>query len=227
MRAKDFWKGYFDRTVRHGPPWLDYSNDRMQAQTLALALEAGAPLRGLRCLDIGSGRGELCMALRAFQARAVTGIDFARAAIQQCRRQHSGVSWECIDARSGRDMARLGTFDRVFAVEILQCLMAEDALHHAWARVVRGGRLIGVVPNGACPIVSDTIARFNGRYTAPRFEELRMMIQALADIDYWAVRGLSFQCDQRVAPYLAGPWTSRPRWKVPPNRFLFVVMRRE
>jgi hypothetical protein len=88
-----------------------------------------------------------------------------------------------------------------------------------------GGRLICVVPNGDCPIVRNTSARFSGLYAAPSPDELLTGIKRLAHVECSALRGMTFQSDQRIDPYRVSEWDESPRCANPSNRLQFVVVK--
>src|SRR4051812_8961732 len=68
-----FWSEYYRRLVDGGEE-LDYSNDKVQAQTFGFALASAGPLGGLQCLDFACGAGRFARVLAAFGAH-VTGVD--------------------------------------------------------------------------------------------------------------------------------------------------------
>ena len=78
---EQFWRDYYVEIVEKGNLWLDYSNERVQAQTFALALEAAGPVRSKQCIDIGCGWGDFCCTLSALQASTVTGVDIVRSSL--------------------------------------------------------------------------------------------------------------------------------------------------
>jgi len=66
-----------------------------------------------------------------------------------------------------------------------------------------GGRLICVVPNGDCPIVRNTSARFSGLYAAPSPDELLTGIKRLAHVESSAIRGRTFSPTSASIPIVS------------------------
>jgi len=92
-RQDRFWKNHYDDLATAAKPWLDYSNDRVQAQTFAVALEAAGSIQGRCCLDFGCGFGLLSMALEALGAAAVCGIDQSAVIINRNRQRTNSIEW--------------------------------------------------------------------------------------------------------------------------------------
>ncbi len=220
--SEAFWKAHYEALAASGPRWLDYSNERTQAQTLALALEAAGPLDGKDVLDVGCGRGQLSLSARAMGARHVTGVDLAEAAIRQNERAHPGIEWVIGSAGS---LAIGRRYDVVLAVEVLQYVSHAEAIRRLWNLVAPAGRLVVIVPNRACPIVERVMARFEGRFAPPSGLDLRASVELLPELSWWRARGLFFREDQSVAPYEASPWGTEAAWQAPPNRLQLTARR--
>jgi len=120
----------------------------------------------------------------------------------------------------------LDTFDLVFAIEVLQYADIPRVLGTLWGLVAPGGRLVAVVPNGNCPIVAKARERFGNNYLAPSAQDLAKAVRKLGNIEWWGLRGMHFQKDQGLVPYVASPWTRRPAWKCPPNRLQLAAIRK-
>lgn len=69
MDRESFWAEYYEGVARKGEPWLDYSNERVQAQTFGLVLEALGALSGRSCLDVGCGVGQMARTYAAAYER--------------------------------------------------------------------------------------------------------------------------------------------------------------
>ncbi len=219
------WAGYFGEVFQRGEAWLDCSNGAVQAQTLALALEAAGDVLGQRCIDVGCGRGQLARALAAFGAEEVVGVDFVTDTVAELRRRAPGVDWRWGDAGEDGTAAVIPAGDVVFLVEVLQYLDAPVALRRWWDRVRPGGRLVVVVPNADCPIVWRTRARLAG-YCPLSPADVAGVVASLPDVADWTFRGLLFRDDQALAPYDVSGWGREDdRWPEPPNRLQFVVHR--
>jgi 2-polyprenyl-3-methyl-5-hydroxy-6-metoxy-1,4-benzoquinol methylase len=163
-RQKDFqelrqrWREHYTGVFAAGDEWLDASNDRVQDQTFGVCLEAADRVSGKRCLDLGCGWGGFSRVLAARGAQ-VTAVDSANVA----REVHPGIEWREEDLLDDAVIDSLAEFERVFMIEVLQYL-SRDRIASIWAHVAGGGRLVGVVPNGECPIVTRTVERFDGLY---------------------------------------------------------------
>jgi SAM-dependent methyltransferase len=217
-----FWKQHYEALAAEGPRWLDYSNERTQAQSFALALDAAGPVDGRAVLDIGCGHGQLSLAARALGARRVTGIDMATSCIDQNSRLHPDVEWLAAPVLSMRTEE---TYDLVFAVEVLQYMPHTEALRQFWSFVRPGGRLVVIVPNRDCPIVERVVKRFDGRFAPPSIAGLKAALVDLPGLAWWRMRGLFFRADQTVNPYEPAPWTTELSWSAPPNRLQLVAQK--
>jgi 2-polyprenyl-3-methyl-5-hydroxy-6-metoxy-1,4-benzoquinol methylase len=228
MKAKEeFWSSYYGDVVKNGNAWLDYSNERVQAQTFGLALEAAGPIRTKHCLDVGCGWGHFCRALDALGAASVTGIDIVPEMIAHHEREYPQIRWLCGSLNTGDLAAQLGSSDLAFLLEVLQYLPFPDTLSDIWRRVLPGGRLVAVVPNANCPIVSRTRERFGDRYAPLGLAEIDAELRSWPDLEYAAYRGWSFAPDQRNVPYQASPWMATGQWDVEPNRLQLVAIKRD
>jgi len=230
MRAMDgaqetYWRTYYADVHRGDAAWLDYSNERVQAQTFALALEAAGPVAERPCLDAGCGRGHFARALLALGASRVTAVDIAEATITALRRDVPAVDWRAGSAADAAVYDGVEPCALVFTIEVLQYVPLEATLRLLWERVAPRGRLVGVVPNRDCPIVAKAIAKFDTHYDPPTGSRLAAALDSLPGRAWWALRGMSFQADQRVAPYAASEPSTRTDWNPPPNRFLLVAER--
>jgi len=56
-RTRNFLEKSLTQVSESQTPWLDYSNDRVQAQSLSLAIEAAGPIKGKLVFDLGCGWG--------------------------------------------------------------------------------------------------------------------------------------------------------------------------
>jgi len=218
-----FWVRYYREIVARKTPWLDYSNERVQAQTFGLCLEAAGPVIGRRCLDIGCGWGHFSLSLAALQAAEVTGIDAMEELVAELRKKHPHVRWTTGDVQDRTFRESLGAFDLVFLLEVLQYMPIRDTIHGLWESLAPGGRIVAMVPNRECPIIQGAVARFEGRYAPPSPAEIVAVLASLPEHAYWEYRGLRFQEDQRHLPYAVSPWTRSILWDAPPNRLLIVA----
>src|SRR5437764_5376456 len=112
---------------------------------------------GKRVLDVGCGRGILAETLAA-EGAAVTGIDPSEKSLAAAR-EHARRSGVTIDYRSGtaEDLGGAGlegTFDLVFAVDVLEHVDDLERTIAGIARVLAPGGGLGVVTH------NRTLARF-------------------------------------------------------------------
>ncbi len=229
-----FWHDWF---VKHmatadgrAATWLDYSSDEtrgraVQAQTRSLVMEAAGAVANLRCLDAGSGWGQLARCLDVLEAKA-TALDFVDEMMVAGRKAHPSVRWVTGSFMVTEQMQPLGTFDRVFSIEALQCVGPDAGLRALWKLVAPGGRLIATLPNADNELAQKVAANMPGRYDGMSPSALMSAVSALPGHDFSLVRGMMFAEDQRIAPYVATPWTASPDWALAPNRLIFVAARK-
>lgn len=220
------WIDYYHKIYANETAWLDYSNSHVQGQTFGIALEAAGPVCGKRCLDVGCGRGQLSLVLAALQASEVVGVDIIEESITACRARHPHVRWEVGTPENEEFCRSLGRFDLIFCIELLQLVSWKQTLRTLWSGVSNGGRIVVVVPNKSNPIVQKTIDRFAGRYVAPNPTELTDVVEGLPDVECWAFRGMDFQQDQRIVPYVTSPWMTMATNDFCSNRLVIAIQKR-
>jgi SAM-dependent methyltransferase len=222
-----FWKDHYARVSfgEGGEPitWLDYSNERVQAQTFGLAIEAAGPLSGRRCLDAGCGWGQLALTAWALGANVVA-VDGSDRVMNRLRRRYPRIRWVAGDFRDPSVIPRHeNRFDVILAVEVLQYAPIRESLELLWNRLSPGGRIVGVIPNARCPLVAKTVQRFDGRYQAVTGDILARVFGELPGVDGLQMRGLNFRPDQTLWPYQASSWTRSERSSA--NRLQFVALK--
>jgi 2-polyprenyl-3-methyl-5-hydroxy-6-metoxy-1,4-benzoquinol methylase len=227
--SSEFWKNYYTKVFRNSEgqpvPWLDYSNERVQAQIFSLVLEAAGPLVGRDCLDVGCGWGGFSLCIASLGGE-VTGIDLTENMIVELRSLHPEVRWIAGNFLEPGTLGSGESFDLITAIEVLQYVSLEEAVSFLWKHLKPGGRLVGALPNADCPIVQRTICRFHGHYNSIATSELISLLKTFPNLDAWAISGLSFRDDQKIWPYEASPWITNPEWKDRvPNRLLFVAQK--
>ena len=219
------WVDYYHRIYANETTWLDYSNAHVQGQTFGIAIEAAGPLGGKRCLDIGCGRGQLSLAVAALQATEVVGVDIIAESINACRSRYPHVRWEVGSPEDPDFCQSIGQFDVIFIIELLQLVDWRKTLQILWDQISPGGRIVAIVPNKDNPIVQKTIARFAGSYVAPNPTELTELVAQFHNVECWAYRGMDFQQDQRIVPYVTSPWTSSLINDFASNRLVIVIQK--
>jgi 2-polyprenyl-3-methyl-5-hydroxy-6-metoxy-1,4-benzoquinol methylase len=222
----NYWRDHFGRQHRKknlagAARSMDYSNDRLQAQTYAHVLEALGSLKDRTLLDAGCGWGILSRMAHALGALTV-GIDFVPETIQALRNLHPAIRWEVADLAEPRQLDLLGVFDRVAAVEILQCVDFASSLATLWNHVAPGGRLVGCVPNSECPFAPGIRERLR-EWVPVSPAEISSAAGSLAGCSEVIFRGLTYLEDQRFLPYLASAWG--PEISGTPNRIVFALLR--
>jgi len=218
-----YWVSYYEGLSKGAPQWLDYSNERVHLQTFGAVLEAADRLVGRRVLDVGCGRGLLCRMAKVLGAAAVTGVDVVPAEMAKLADAHPDISWRAGDVGEAAFRGALGTFDAIYALEVMQYLPLPKTLDWLWEMLDETGVLIAVFPYEGCPIVSRTVARFEGRYVPPPLAAITSWLGQTPTVDSWSLRGMRFQEDQRIAPYELTAWTREPAWETPPNRIQLVA----
>ena len=109
---------------------------------------------------------------------------------------------------------------------MLQYVPAAEALGALWKRLLPGGRIVGIVPNANCPIVSRARARFDAHYSPPTRAEIDGVVRRWPDLEQVLYRGLWFRADQQAVPYDASSWGSSGEWETEPNRIQFLALKR-
>jgi 2-polyprenyl-3-methyl-5-hydroxy-6-metoxy-1,4-benzoquinol methylase len=233
---ESFWSEYYEEVAKKGEPWLDYSNERVQAQTFSLVIGALGPLTKRACLDVGCGFGQLARALRAFGAERVTGIDISAELIAQLNKSSPELDFRRGTLGDDAFRATLGSFDAIALVEVLQYLPIPETLNQAFELLRPGGRLVVVVPNGRCPIVSRSVARFGGNYVPPTPEALAVEASRLTHPANWALLGMWFGLQQELYPYVVSEPRPMPPGNAPagalgegtpapPNRLVLILQK--
>jgi SAM-dependent methyltransferase len=142
------------------------------------------------------------------------------------RFQDNRIRWVRANLEDELRFSSLPSFDLVFALEALRQVPFAAGLRTLWQRVRPGGRLVAVVPNGACPIVRRDAECFgDGNSTPPGPKEVRDALNSLTPAVVRAVRGLTFQQDQQIVPYRVDPWGRNPAGDPPPDRWLFIAVK--
>ncbi|MBZ5610773.1 MAG: methyltransferase domain-containing protein [Acidobacteriia bacterium] len=200
---------------------MDYSNDRLQVQTYAHILEALGSLRGRTLLDAGCGWGLFSLMAYSLGASPV-GVDFVPETIEALRDLHPMIRWEVSDLAGAGQLDSLGVFDRVAAVEILQCMHFQSSLAALWSRVAPGGRLVGCVPNSLCPFAPGVRQRLP-EWIPISPEEISTAAHGLPGCSEVIFKGLTYLEDQHFLPYVASAWG--PSISGTPNRIVFTLLR--
>lgn len=222
------WTEYYRRVYSAAPkPWIDHSNEASQAQFFAVAIEAAGAIAERRCLDVGCGLGQLATALLGLRASEVVGIDIVPEVIASRREEGSGIRWECGSPSDAAFVKSLGGFDIMVLIEVLQYVDLRSTMSTLWDSVHPGGRVVAVVPNKDNSLVQKVMSRFGGIYLPPDLAEVVALVASLPEVECWAYRGLEFQQDQRLVPYLAYPWGTTRRGPDPANRLVFAIKRRD
>jgi 2-polyprenyl-3-methyl-5-hydroxy-6-metoxy-1,4-benzoquinol methylase len=225
----EYWRQHFTRQHADAElgdaKKLDFSNDRVRVQTYGWIVEAIGPVSGIRCLDAGCGTGELARILRNLGGE-VAAFDLAEPAIDRLTRDIPDIRWFAADVMQLDHSADLGTFEVVTASEVLQYVDVATALAVLWRRVAPGGRLVAIIPNARCPIISRARERFAGHYNGATVDDVRNMVAGLPEVALFRWRGARFSGDQRIAPYEIGSWgDGSEQDEVPPNRLQVALIR--
>lgn len=223
----EFWSTYYRSVFERAEHWLDYSNERVQAQTFGLILEAAGAMAGRHCLDIGCGWGQLSRVMHSLGAASVTGVDIVPEAKDRLENEYPYIRWIC--ANIGSDSLDIDerSIDIALLVEVLQYTPFQTTFEKVWNLIAPGGRIVAMVPNADCPLVNKTKTRFEGQYRAPSVSEIMQLLPSLNGIENWGWRGLFFDEDQSIAPYQVTPWSREQNQQAPPpNRLQLVAIKK-
>jgi hypothetical protein len=56
--------------------------------------------------------------------------------------------------------------------------------------------------------------------------EILEFVGTLPEVECWAYRGMDFQQDQRILPYVTSPWTNEMISGFASNRLVFVIQKK-
>lgn len=115
-------------------------------------------VRGKEVLDLGCGTGQVCWLTQQAGATRVVGVNLSAGELKYARGK-TDAEFEQADILAYLEQAADESFDRIFAMNILEHLDAEvlaGVLQHA-KRVLRpGGTLVAMVPNAISPFSGMT-----------------------------------------------------------------------
>lgn len=222
----DFWQQHYRtlhprKTEVGTSKSMDYPNDRLQAYTYAQVLEALGRLDNQSLLDAGCGWGVLSR-MAYCQGASVVGVDFVPETVQSLRKLHPMIRWETGNFAGPELRLSLGVFDRVAAVEVLQCVEFRSAIANLWDLVAPGGRLVGCVPNSLCPFAPGIRARYD-QWIPVAPEQIAGAARELPGCSALYMKGLTYLEDQTFLPYTASGWGSEISGT--PNRIVFAMLR--
>ena len=218
-----YWRDAFAELHAQPHDYLDYATAGEQTFTFGACLLAAGTVSGLRCLDAGCGKGGFARMLRAASARQVVGLDYIDATINALRDSDPAIRWESGSVCDGPTIAGLGTFDLVFAIEILQCVQPGAMFQTLWSAVAPNGRLIGVTPNADNPFVRRRMDERPGLYAPLGTAAISQHMQQLPGVADLGVMGFAWREDRSSVLYDLLPLTSTPHWSQPPKRLLFLA----
>jgi SAM-dependent methyltransferase len=220
---EQYWRRTFAELHARPHDHLDYAAAEEQVFTFGACLVACSTVAGMACLDAGCGKGGFSRILAALGAGTVVGVDFIEPTIADLRRSHPDIRWESGNVCDREFLGQLGIFDRVFAIEVLQCVPAALAFETLWTAVGPNGRLIGVVPNGDNEFVQRRAHERPGLYDPLPTDALVGELRSLPALADYGLMGFSWRDDRSRVLYDLLPFTSTPIWHEPPKRVLFVA----
>jgi 2-polyprenyl-3-methyl-5-hydroxy-6-metoxy-1,4-benzoquinol methylase len=226
VSQQDFWQEHycnqhFKKADVGIAKSMDYPNDRLQVHTYAQILESLGQLKDKSLLDAGCGWGVLSL-LASFLGASPVGVDFVPATVEALRRLHPGIRWEVANFDDPTQLAPLGLFDRVAAVEVLQYVAFGSTVAKLWDLVAPGGRLVGCVPNSLCPFVRGVRQRLN-HWIPVAPDEISKAASTLPACSALYMKGLTYLEDQTFLPYATSDWS--PEIHGTPNRIVFAMLR--
>jgi 2-polyprenyl-3-methyl-5-hydroxy-6-metoxy-1,4-benzoquinol methylase len=217
-----YWRKTFAGLHAQPHDHVDYATAEEQAFTFGACLLAAGAVAGRRCLDAGCGKGGFARILHALGG-VVVGIDFIDATMHALQRSDPGIRWESGSACDAAAITALGPFDRVFAIEILQCVPPGPLFQSLWSAVAPDGRLIGVTPNADNPFVRRRSEERPGLYAPLGTTAIIEHLRALPGVADLGVMGFAWRQDRGSVLYDLLPLTSTPQWEEPPKRLLFLA----
>src|SRR4051794_26035733 len=119
--SREYWEAHYRSLFARGPTWLDYSNEQVQLTTFGLCLDASGAVAQRDCLDLGCGRGQFARLLATAGAR-VTAVDLLEEVLVERRALLAEITWRAGNLLDSAFVDALGLFDRVFLLEVLQCV---------------------------------------------------------------------------------------------------------
>lgn len=226
LNREEHWHREYAQLHADGPEWLDYAAAEEQTFTFGACLIASGAVRGARCLDAGCGKGSFARVLRALGAREVVGLDFVEPTIRALRHSDPDIRWDAGSVTDSHVVHGLGTFDAVYAIELLQYVAPEALFEKLWAAVAPAGRLVGVVPNGDNSFVRKRADERPGLYAPLGADALLRHLSALPAVADWGLVGLLWRSDRSSVLYDMLPLAKTSHWPAPPKRLLFLARKR-
>jgi 2-polyprenyl-3-methyl-5-hydroxy-6-metoxy-1,4-benzoquinol methylase len=218
-----YWRRTFAGLHAQPHNYVDYATAEEQAFTFGACLMAAGSVVSRSCLDAGCGKGGFARLLLAAGARHVVGLDFVEDTIQTLRQSDPGIRWESGSVCDAAGIARLGVFDTVFAIEVLQCVPPGAMFRNLWSALAPGGRLIGVTPNADNPFVRRRGEERPGLYAPLGTAAIIQQLQQLPDVADLGVIGFVWRENRGTVLYDLLPLTAWPRWEHPPKRLMFIA----
>lgn len=223
LAREAYWHRTFSELHAQPPEHLDYASAEEQAFTFGACLLACGSVDHMTCLDAGCGKGGFARMLHAAGALQVVGLDYIDETIQHLRHSDPSIRWESGSVSDAATIGRLGVFDRVFAIEVLQCVSAPAMFTNLWSAVAPNGRLIGVTPNADNPFVRRRVDERPGLYAPLGTAAIIQHMQRLPGVADLGVMAFAWRDDRSSVLYDLLPLTSTPRWDQPPKRLLFLA----
>lgn len=233
----DYWARHFSALAaedrKSANKQLDFSNQAVAVQTYSYVLEACGQLAQKRLLDCGFGNGEIAKMCELLGG-SVDAFDLVDTRIPQLKSQSPNICWSTADLGKWKLPPRSEPYDIILACEVMQYVEFAAVVQNLTDALAESGRLIVVIPNAACEIVKRSTSRFDNQYVGVTVESLAGRLAKYADEFRIIYRGIRFQRDQSVVPYIADPWTAilpaesnRPAaFDAPPANRLQIVLSR-
>jgi 2-polyprenyl-3-methyl-5-hydroxy-6-metoxy-1,4-benzoquinol methylase len=225
MELHRFWDEHYRQVFASGASYLDYSNETVQLQSFAAAIDGSGSLQGKACLDVGSGTGLFSRILSVLGAGRVCAVDFIPHAIDALRSSAPQIEGKLANAEEiTRDLFAY-PFDRAYVIEVLQYVDFNRTLDNLWSLLAPSGRLVGIVPNADNGIIAQVIERFGSNFRPITEAALMDKLASLPDLSVARFKGLSFSSDQSVAAYESAGWKPRITEGESFNRIAFVAIK--
>ncbi len=206
----DYWAQHFCAAAeqeKNAEKQLDFSNQAVAIQTYSYLLETCGQIAGKHVLDCGFGTGEIARICELLGG-SVDAFDLVDARIPQLRNQSPGICWSAGDLGTWQLPANSERYDIILACEVLQYVDFDVVVKNLTDALTDSGRLIIVIPNADCDIVKRSTSRFDNRYLGVATDSLADRLSKYADDFHITYRGIRFQEDQSVVPYVTDAWTT-------------------
>ena len=147
------------------------------------------------------------------------GVDFVPETVRSLRSLHPDLRWEVADLSDAVQLRRLGLFDRVAAVEVLQHMDFDQGLARSGSGSLRLAAwwVASPIAFARCGRCQRTACAMDSRLARTN----RTAARSLPGCSAAYFKGLTYLEDQTFVPYRASDWA--PEISGTPNRIVFAI----